>query len=104
MESTVRFHESNYAWIRIENAERSNELILGENPLPPGFIEEPIGHVRAYTLGYDHDIHLAPHLASAIGIQATTYGVPSILQPIYGRHPAGLAVFIRLRPFSGREK
>jgi hypothetical protein len=104
LESTVRFHESNYAWTRIENAERSNELILGENPLPPGFIEEPIGHVWAYTLGYDHDIHLAPHLASAIGIQATTYGVPSILQPIYGRRPAGLAVFIRLRPFSGHEK
>ena len=104
LESTVRFHESNYAWTRIENAERSSELILGENPLPPGFIEEPIGHVWAYTLGYDHDIHIAPHLASAIGIQATTYGVPSILQPIYGRHPAGLAVFIRLRPFSGREK
>ena len=104
LESTARFHEGNYAWTRVENAERSNELILGENPLPPGFIEEPMGHVWAYTLGYDHDIHLAPHLASAIGIQATTYGVPSILQPIYGRHPAGLAVFIRLRPFSGQEK
>ena len=104
LESTVRFRESNYAWTRIEDAERSNELIFGENALPPGFIEKPIGHVQAYTLGYDRDIHLAPHLASAIGIQATTYGVPSVLQPIYGTHPAGLAIFIRLRPFSGQEK
>ena len=55
LESTVRFHAANYAWTRIENAERSNELILGENPLPAGFREEPIGHVQAYTVGYDHD-------------------------------------------------
>ena len=67
LESTIRFHARNYAWTRIENAERSNELILGENPLPPGFIEEPIGHVQAYTFGYDHDFDLIPHLASAIG-------------------------------------
>jgi len=33
LESTVRFHSRNYAWTRIENAERSNELIIGENPL-----------------------------------------------------------------------
>lgn len=103
-ESTVQFRRNNSIWTRIESVERSNELILGANPLPAGFLEEPIGHVQAYTLGYDRDIHLAPHLASAIGIQATTYGVPSILQPIYGTHPAGVAVFIRLRPFSGQEK
>jgi hypothetical protein len=104
LESTVRFHTRNYAWTRIENAERSNELILGENPLPPGFREEPIGHVQAYTFGYDHDFDLIPHLASAIGAQFTTYGVPDVLKPIYGSHPLGVAIFIRLRPFSGQER
>ena len=104
LESTIRFHTRNYAWTRIENAERSNELILGENPLPPGFMEEPIGHVQAYTLGYDRDISLIPHLASAIGAQFTTYGVPDVLKPIYGSHPLGVAIFIRLRPFSGQER
>ncbi len=104
LESTIRFHTRNYAWTRIENAERSNELILGENPLPPGFMEEPIGHVQAYTFGYDHDFDLIPHLASAIGAQFTTYGVPDILKPIYGSHPLGVAIFIRLRPFSGQER
>jgi len=34
-ESTVRFHTRNYAWTRIENAERSNELILGRIPYRP---------------------------------------------------------------------
>ena len=99
-ESTVQFQHGNYVWTRIESAERSNELIIGENPVPPRFEEKPIAQVQAYALGYGHDIHLVPHLASAIGIQATTYGVPSILQLVYGAHPSGVAVFIRLRPFS----
>jgi hypothetical protein len=104
LESTLRFHVRNYVWIRIESAERSNELILGENPLPPGFQEQPIGQVQGYMFGYDRDIDLVPHLASAIGAQFTTYGVPERLKPIYGSHPAGVVVFIRLRPFTGRER
>jgi hypothetical protein len=104
VESTVRFRARNYAWTRIESAERSNELILGENPLPPGFEEKPIGQVQAYTLGYDRDFDLIPDLASAIGAQFTTYGVADILKPIYGSHPVGVALFIRLRPFSGKDR
>jgi hypothetical protein len=100
-ESTVRFRERNYAWTRIETVERSNELIVGENPLPPNFQEQPIGRVQAYTFGYDRDIDLVPHLASAIGAQFMTYGVPDVLKQIYGSHPIGVAVFVRLRPFSG---
>jgi hypothetical protein len=104
LESSVRFLNRNHAWTRIENAERSNELILGENPFPPGFTEKPIGHVQAYTFGYDHDFDVIPHVASAIGAQFTTYGVPEVLKPIYGVHPVGVALFLRLRPFSGQER
>jgi hypothetical protein len=103
-ESTVRFLTQNYAWTRFESAERSNELILGENPLPPGFVERPIGHVQAYTFGYDRDFDLIPDLASAVGGQFTVYAAPDPLRPIYGAHPVGGAVFIRLRPFSGKER
>ena len=102
LESTVRFRTRNYAWTRIENAARSSELILGENPLPPGFREQPIGRVQACTVGYDRDIDLLSHLRSAIGAQFTTYGVADTLQRIYGSHPFGVAVFVRLRPFSGK--
>jgi len=101
LESTVRFRTRNYVWTRIENVGRSNELILGENPLPPNFAEEAIGRVEGYTLGYDLDIDLVPRLASAIGAQFTTYGVPETLKPIYGPHPFSVAIFVRLRPFSG---
>jgi hypothetical protein len=103
-ESTTRFRARNYLWTRIEDVDRSNELILGENPLPPEFQEQPIGRVQAYTLGYDHDIELVRHLASAIGAQITTYGVPDRLRTIYGQHPAGIAVFVRLRPSSQERK
>jgi hypothetical protein len=104
LESTVGFRTRNHVWTRIENVERSNELIISENPLPAGFVEQPIGRVQAYTLGYDRDVNLVPHLASALGIQATTYGVPDILRPIYGAHPAGIAVFLRLRPYSSADR
>ncbi len=66
-ESLVHFRTRNYTWTRIENADRSNELLLGENPLPPGFVEKPIEHTQAYTFGCDHDFNLIPGLASALG-------------------------------------
>ena len=104
LESTVRFRTRNYAWTRIENADRTNLLILGENPLPAGFVERPVGHVQAYTFGFDHDFDFVPHMASALGAQVTTYASPNSLRPIYGSHPVGVALFVRLRPFSGNER
>ena len=104
LESTLRFLTRNHVWTRIENAERSNELLLGENALPPGFVEQSIGRVQAYTFGYDRDFDFIPHLATAIGAQGTVYGVGENLTPVYGSHPAGVAVFVRIRPFSGEER
>ena len=103
-ESMARFRTRNYAWTRIENVERSNELLLGAQPLPPSFEEKPIARVQAYTFGYDHDIDLFPHWASAIGAQFTAFGVGNTLKPVYGSHPVGGAIFVRLRPFSGGER
>jgi hypothetical protein len=88
----------------MENAGRSNELVNGANPLPAGFQEGPIGHVAAYTFGYDRDIDLLPHVRTALGTQVTTYGVPEVLQAIYGSHPVGVSIFVRLRPFAGKER
>jgi hypothetical protein len=103
-ESTVRFRGRNYAWTRTENVDRSNELILGENPIPLNFQEQPIGRVQAYTFGYDRDIDLLPHVASALGVQVTAYCVGEKLKSTYGSRPAGVAVFVRIRPFSGEER
>jgi len=100
-ESTVRFRVRNDAWTRMEDVDRTTELLLGERPLPPGFEEEPAGRVQAYTFGYDRDLPLLPHLATALGAQITAYTPGSRLQPVYGTDPVGVVVFLRLRPAGG---
>jgi hypothetical protein len=98
VESLLQFRTSNYLWTRIENAGRSNELLISPgSQLPPNFEESPIGHVQAYTVGYDRDFHIAPHLLAAPGAQFTTYTAPQALIPTYGHHPFGVVAFIRFR-------
>jgi hypothetical protein len=97
LESTLRFAVKNYVWTRVENVDRTTELLLGENPEPPGFTEEPAGRVQAYTFGYDRDVDVLPHLRTALGAQVTGYTVGSRLRPIYGSDPVGVVVFLRIR-------
>jgi hypothetical protein len=97
LESTLQFLNRNHAWIRIEDADRTNELLLGENPLPPGFTERYFSRVQAYTAGYDREIGHIPHLSTALGAQVTWYGFPDILQSAYGSHPVGIVAFLRVR-------
>ena len=96
-ESTLRFAERNYVWGRVENVDRTNELLLRNLPEPPSFQESIIGRVQAYTIGYDRDFTL-PHLAVAPGAQLTIYSTPDLLKPVYGSHPVGTVVFLRVRP------
>ncbi len=97
LESTLKFLSRNTAWTRIESADRTNELLLGENPLPPGFSERYFARVQAYTAGYDREVGHIPHLSTALGGQFTWYGVPEALRPTYGSHPVGAILFLRLR-------
>lgn len=102
LESTVRFAKAKYAWTRIEDVDRTTELLLGERPPPAGFEEEPAGRVQAYTFGYDRDVRAPPHWETAFGAQVTAYTVGSRLRPVYGSDPMGVVVFLRLRPGSGK--
>jgi hypothetical protein len=98
LESLLQFQTRNYVWTRIENAARTNELLLPPgSPLPPDFTESPIGHVAAYTFGYDRDYRIIPHLLTAPGTQFTTYTTPQALVATYGHHPWGVVVFVRFR-------
>jgi hypothetical protein len=98
LESLLNFRTRNYVWMRIENAGRSNELLLAPgSSLPPNFEESPLGHVAAYTFGYDRDYHIASHLLAAPGAQFTTYTTPEALISTYGHHPFGVVAFIRFR-------
>ena len=97
-EALLRFASRNYVWTRMENAGRSNELQLTPgSPLPPGFEESPIGHVAAYTFGYDRDFPVGQHLLIAPGTQFTVYRTPSALRSTYGDTPTAEQFFIRFR-------
>ena len=98
LESLLNFRTRNYVWTRIENAGRSNELLLPPgSALPPDFTESPIGHVAAYTFGYDRDYRFIPHILTAPGAQFTTYTTPAPLVSTYGAHPFGVVAFVRIR-------
>jgi hypothetical protein len=99
LESTLRFLDRNYAWTRIENVDRTNELLLGESPEPAGFSERYFTRVQAYSAGYEREVGRIPHLSTGLGGQFTWYGVPAILQPLYGSDPVGVIVFLRVRPY-----
>ena len=88
-ESTLRFQTRYFAWTRIENAGRSNELLNGEHRLPSGFHEGPLTHVQSYTFGLARNLGSIPHLASSIGAQVTAYHPGAPLRPIYGSNPLG---------------
>jgi hypothetical protein len=103
LESTVRFRERNYGFTRVENVNRTNELVVGERPLPTNFQEAGAGRVEAYTFGYDRDIGHWPHLATALGAQVTAYHAGPLLEPVYGSDPMGAVFFLRLRPAASRE-
>jgi hypothetical protein len=96
-ESTLQFAGLNYIWGRIENVDRTNELLLKDMAEPANFVESVIGRVKAFTLGYDRDFKLIPRVASAAGGQVTFYGTPDALTALYGSHPVGVLVFVRLR-------
>jgi hypothetical protein len=97
-ESTLQFAEHNHVWTRIESADRTSELLLGKQAEPAGFDEQFLARIQAYTVGYDHDFPLFSWLSTALGGQVTFYAKPDFLTPIYGQHPAGAILFIRMRP------
>jgi hypothetical protein len=97
-ESTLQFAQRNRVWGRIENVDRTSELLLGKQVEPADFEETFLARIQAYTVGYDRDFPLIPGLSTALGGQVTFYGKPDFLTPIYGQHPAGAILFIRVRP------
>jgi hypothetical protein len=94
VESTLRFRDRNNAWLRIENADRTTELLSNAGSLPA---DAYFARVQAYTAGYDREFGHIPHVSTAIGGQVTWYGVPSALRNAYDPHPVGALVFVRLR-------
>lgn len=97
VESTLKFANRNYIWGRVENADRTSEL-LGESVGGADGEEHFLGRVQAYTVGYAREVSVLPGVSTSIGGQLTFYGKPSFLTPVYGERPVGLLAYVRIRP------
>ena len=93
-ESLVRFSRQNSAWMRVESAARTSELL--DRAEPPAS-ERTVGHVVATTIGYDRDLPWTPHARIAPGAQFTVYHAPAPLAAAYGSWSYGVQAFLRIR-------
>jgi hypothetical protein len=92
LEATTHLHDRQSIWTRIENVDRTTDL-LGAAAPPE---ETVIGRVQAYTGGYAHRIYADRYGAAELGAQATGYDTPGPLRSLYGGHPAGVAAVLNL--------
>ena len=95
-ESTVHFLNRNNVWERVENVDRTSDLLGAAEP--PNEPERFLARVQAYTTGYDREFSWVPRVSTALGGQVTFYGKPAFLTPTYGAHPVGIAILLRFRP------
>jgi hypothetical protein len=93
VEAEARFREKQSVWTRIENDDRTTDL-LGVSASPE---ETVVGRVQAYTGGYAHGIWHSDWSALELGAQATVYATPPRLLRDYGAHPVGVAGMLHLR-------
>ena len=99
LESTANFGNRNWAWTRIENADRDATVLVGEVPEVLDVEEVPAGRVQSFTFGYERDIPTsASFLRIGLGFQLTTYHLPTTFKAIYGGRPVSAAILLRIRP------
>jgi hypothetical protein len=93
LEGALSLHAQQTIWMRIENADRTTDLLGADAPEE----ETVIGRVQAYTGGYAHRIWHNHWSAAELGAQGTAYGVPATLTSLYGEHPFGVAAVLHWR-------
>lgn len=93
LEAEARLRERQSLWTRIENDDRTTDLLGAA--APPD--ETVVGRVQAYTGGYAHRIWNRGWGPLELGAQATFYTTPPRLLPYYGVHPAGFAAVLHWR-------
>jgi hypothetical protein len=93
LEAEARFDAQQSVWTRMENDDRTTDL-LGALAPPE---ESVIGRVQAYTGGYAHRIWYDDWSSLELGAQATLYNTPERLLQFYGAHPAGVAAVLHWR-------
>jgi len=99
LESTLDLDRTNSLFGRVEYVRKSaEELVIASVPATTHY------DVGALALGYMHSIGTLAGLAVGVGFRGSVSFVPANLDAVYGRRtPAGVAVYLRLRPASGGE-
>jgi len=91
-EATSHIHDRHSIWTRIENVDRTSDLLGTEAP-PEEYV---IGRVQAYTGGYAHRLYADRYGSAEIGAQVTLYNTPDTLRALYGDHPVGVAAVLNV--------
>lgn len=93
LEAEAHIHASQSVWTRIENADRTSDLLGAAAPEE----ESVVGRVQALTGGYAHRLWKNDWSTLELGAQATLYDTPAPLLPLYGMHPVGVAGVLHWR-------
>ncbi len=93
LEAEMRLRSRQSIWTRIENDDRTTDLLGAEAPPE----ESVVGRVQAYTGGYAHRIFKSDWGALELGAQGTFYSSPQRLVALYGSHPVGVAALLHWR-------
>lgn len=98
IESTILFRNKNWVWFRGEATDKDSLLLYPEDPFVLLVDERRYARVHAYTTGYERELpRIASWLSQGIGGQITSFVSPPVLEPVYGAHPWGIQLFVRVR-------
>ncbi len=93
VEAETRVRAKQSIWTRIENVDRTTDLLAAEAPPE----ESVVGRVQAFTGGYAHRIFKSDWSALELGVQGTLYTTPPRLLSLYNSHPVGFAAILHWR-------
>jgi hypothetical protein len=99
LEGALRVRERQTVWTRLENADRTTDLLGAAAPA----MESVVGRVQAITGGYAHRVWAWGNGSAELGAQFTGYGVPGGLRQLYGEHPVGVAAVFQVRLGNGEK-
>ena len=84
-ETVVPWHQKNFFTGRIEVVDKDELSVPG------------IYRVQAYTGGYTRDFEIFKDVETGLGANICAYAIPPALHAVYGQHPYGITVYLRLR-------
>ena len=95
LESTVNFHQRNYAFTRLE-------LVDKDELFPPAPVISTY-RIGAYTFGGVRDLISNRTWQMGLGADVTLYSKPDALNASYGNRPVSFQIFLRFRPAKASE-